>query len=160
MKKVTAVLLITVLVLFSGCSKNKDKKVPEGSSATSSSNVGVQTPKPSSTPEATKAPQATKTPEASKAPTATVAPKETPKTQDSTDKGTVKTKEQAVNLVKEYLKSKGEYIPSVISVDSEDDKVFTVHCYDIIGKGTSEQHTATSGWYTVDKVTGDIKSLL
>jgi hypothetical protein len=68
------------------------------------------------------------------------------------------TKEQAVNLVKAYLEEKVEYIPSIIEVDSEETERFLVHSYDIIGQG-EETHTATSGWYYVNKYTGEVKSM-
>ncbi|OPJ58507.1 hypothetical protein [Clostridium oryzae] len=68
-------------------------------------------------------------------------------------------KERAVQLVKDYLKRKNEYMPKVIEVDSEDDKNFNVHCYDVVDSGKSSEHTATSGWYYVDKKTGKVTSM-
>jgi uncharacterized lipoprotein len=163
MKKISTIVLIFIVLLFSACSNNKVKKATDNTLGTSNNNMATEAPEATSTPEATKSPQVTQTPEVSKAPSETATQKETPKPQEgakaSTNKATAITGAQAENLVREFLKKKGEYIPSIISVDNEDDKTFTVHCYDVIGKGTSEQHTATSGWYTVDKATGEIKSM-
>ena len=160
MKRKTAILLISIVVLFSACTNNKTKNTPDNSVTTSSSPVVTQTPKATATPQPTKSPQATKTPEATKSPEASKAPKvsasPSPSTTSSTGKAAM-TRAQAESLVKDYLKKKGEYVPAFIVVDSEDEKIFTVHCYDVIGKGTAEQHTATSGWYTVNKSTGEVK---
>jgi hypothetical protein len=45
-----------------------------------------------------------------------------------------------------------------IEVDSEDSAAYTVHVYEIV-KQTDDMpsHTATMGWYTVDKTTGNVK---
>jgi hypothetical protein len=45
-----------------------------------------------------------------------------------------------------------------IDVDSEDATAYTVHVYEIV-KETDDMpsHTATMGWYTVDKATGEVK---
>jgi hypothetical protein len=161
MKRKTAILLISIVVLFSACTNSKGKKASEEAANTSSSPATTQTPKVTSTPQPTKSPQVTKTPEATKGPEASKVPTVTasPGTNSSTGKAAM-TRAQAESLVKDYLKKKGEYVPALVVVDSEDEKTFTVHCYDVIGKGTAEQHTATSGWYTVTKSTGEVKSML
>ncbi len=61
---------------------------------------------------------------------------------------------KAEQMVKEYLTKRGEYIPSIIQVDHEDGESYVVHCYDIV-----VDHTATSGWYYVNKKTGKITSM-
>ena len=64
------------------------------------------------------------------------------------------TKEKAVELVRKCLTDNGEYIPGVIAVDSENSTEYIVHCYDDMGT-----HTATSGWYYVNKSTGKVTSM-
>jgi hypothetical protein len=160
MKRNAAILLISIVVLFSACTNNKNRESSEKGVITSVSPAVTQTPNATSTPQATKSPQVTKTPETTKSPEVSKAPtvSASPSTNSSTGKAAM-TKAQAESLVKDYLKKKGEYVPAFIVVDSEDDKTFTVHCYDVIGKGTAEQHTATSGWYTVNKSTSEVKSM-
>lgn len=62
---------------------------------------------------------------------------------------------KALRLVKEYLEKNNSYIANHIEVDSVDDKYYTVHVYDIISND-DESHTATTGWYQVNKYTGEI----
>lgn len=64
------------------------------------------------------------------------------------------TRGKAVELVKSYLKNKGESLPPILEVDAESDKEFTVHGYADMGT-----HTATSGWYYVNKNTGNVTSM-
>lgn len=81
---------------------------------------------------------------------------------ESTDKNTdtegsgdkTITSAKAEQLVREYLTKKGEYIPSKIRVDHEEGNTYVVQCYDVV-----DDHTATSGWYYVNKTTGEITSV-
>lgn len=57
-------------------------------------------------------------------------------------------------LVINYLKENNKYVPSIIEVDHEDENQYVVHCYDIV-----VDHTATSGWYYVNKIDGSITSM-
>lgn len=68
-------------------------------------------------------------------------------------------KEKAIKLVKKYLKDNGEYLPNFIVVDSENDKEFLIHCYDVIDEGNGKSHTATSGWYYVNKSNEEVTSM-
>lgn len=64
------------------------------------------------------------------------------------------TEARAIELVKEYIKNKGESLAPIYDVDSKNDKEYTVHGYADMGT-----HTATSGWYTVDRKTGKVVSM-
>jgi len=45
-----------------------------------------------------------------------------------------------------------------IDIDSEDAAAYTVHVYEVVkGEGDTPSHTATMGWFTVDKGTGEVK---
>lgn len=68
-------------------------------------------------------------------------------------------RDKAVKLVKNYLSNNGEYIPSNVVVDGENEKEYIVHCYDVIDNGDGKSHTATSGWYYVNKSTEEITSM-
>lgn len=68
-------------------------------------------------------------------------------------------KEKAIKLVKKYLRDNGQYIPNYVVVDSEDEKEYVIHCYDIIDNGDGTSHTATSGWYYVNKNTEEVTSM-
>lgn len=65
------------------------------------------------------------------------------------------TAEKATELVRNYLISNSKYVAPIIEVDSEDDIQYTVHCYEKLA-----DHTATSGWYYVNKKTGSVKSMM
>lgn len=60
--------------------------------------------------------------------------------------------------VKNYLIRNQKYIPSYIKYDYDEGNDYIIHCYDII-YDTLGAHTATSGWYYVDKNTGNIRSM-
>lgn len=68
-------------------------------------------------------------------------------------------KEEAEGLVRKLLTSNGSYIPSHIEVDHEEGDLYVVHVYDVIDDGDEQSHIATSGWYYVNKYTGDISSM-
>jgi hypothetical protein len=68
-------------------------------------------------------------------------------------------KEEAVNLVKEYLESKNLYIPNFIEVDSIDKDNYIVHVYDVI-TNEEESHIATSGWFEVNMYSGKIVDIM
>ncbi|WP_297423144.1 cell wall-binding protein [Clostridium sp.] len=65
------------------------------------------------------------------------------------------TKEQAVDLVKDYLSKNNEYIPGVIKVESDEGDSYLVHCYDDMGG-----YTSANCWYYVNKDTREIKSMM
>lgn len=68
-------------------------------------------------------------------------------------------KKQTIKLVKNYLKNNNTYIASNIEIDSEDSKYYIIHVYDVISND-GESHTATSGWYQVNKYTGEIIDIM
>lgn len=68
-------------------------------------------------------------------------------------------KEEAINLMKNYLESNNLYIPSFIEVDNIEGDVYIVHAYDII-TNEEETHIATSGWFEVNMYTGDIINIM
>lgn len=45
----------------------------------------------------------------------------------------------------------------IIEVDHQDSSIYVVHVYEWVNQG-ADSHTATQGWYDVNKVTGEIKS--
>ena len=65
------------------------------------------------------------------------------------------TRDQAIQLVHDYLSKNNKYIPQIISVENDDGNSYLVHCYDEIGL-----YTATSSWYYVNKETREITSAL
>lgn len=45
-----------------------------------------------------------------------------------------------------------------VDVDGEDPRAYTVHVYEVVkGDGNIPSHTATMGWFTVDKGTGEVR---
>lgn len=64
------------------------------------------------------------------------------------------TSDKAEQLVRQYLINNSLYVPSAIQYDHDEGNFYVIHCYDIV-----VDHTATSGWYYVDKTTGNIKSM-
>lgn len=73
--------------------------------------------------------------------------------QKQSSNGTITT-EKAEEMVRNYLKNKGQYVPPIVAVDSEDNTQYIVRCYEQF-----VDHTATSGWYYVNKSTGNITSM-
>jgi hypothetical protein len=71
-----------------------------------------------------------------------------------TDNTTYMTPTEAEQKVRQYLINNGKYVPSKIEYDHEENNAYVIHCYDIV-----VDHTATSGWYYVDKSTGNITSM-
>jgi hypothetical protein len=57
-----------------------------------------------------------------------------------------------LNLVKE----KNPQSEEIIEVDSEDPAAYVVHVYEVVDDGGGNSHTATFGWYQVDKMTGAV----
>ena len=57
--------------------------------------------------------------------------------------------EKLIEMVKAYRKTKGEYIPSIVEVEEENDNIVTIHLYDIV-----DDHTSTSDWYYINRLTG------
>ena len=66
---------------------------------------------------------------------------------------------KAIKLVKEYLEKNNSYVASHIEVDSVDNKYYVIHVYDVI-TNDDESHTATTGWYQVNKYTGEIIDIM
>ena len=48
---------------------------------------------------------------------------------------------------------------SNIEVDSVEDRYYIVHVYDVI-TNDNESHTATTGWYKVNKYNGEIIDIM
>ncbi|WP_294404134.1 hypothetical protein [uncultured Clostridium sp.] len=66
-------------------------------------------------------------------------------------------KTDAVQNVKDYLKKTNGYVPPIVEVEGESNGKYTVHAYSITTYPDSNiAHTATTGWYSVDKKTGSI----
>jgi glucan-binding YG repeat protein len=63
------------------------------------------------------------------------------------------TSDKAEQLVRQYLINNNLYVPKYIQYTFDEGNSYVIHCYDIV-----VDHTATSGWYYVDKTTGSIKS--
>lgn len=68
-------------------------------------------------------------------------------------------KDMAIQLAKNFMSQNGDYIPSVVKVDNEETNQYIIHAYDVIDNGDGTSHTATSGWYYVDKATGKVTSM-
>lgn len=64
------------------------------------------------------------------------------------------TVDKAIELVKNYLINKGSYVPGKFMVGSETDTEYNIRAYDDMG-----DHQVTSGWYIVNKNTGNIESM-
>lgn len=62
----------------------------------------------------------------------------------------------SVQIVKKYLTSIGTRIPTYVEIDSSDGNYDVVHCYEVISYPGEGSHTATTGWYRVDRQTGSI----
>lgn len=60
-------------------------------------------------------------------------------------------KDQAIQNVKNYLTENNISVPSKLVIEQDENNTYEVHCYDDMG-----DHTATVGWYYVDKGTGDV----
>lgn len=67
--------------------------------------------------------------------------------------------QSAINLIKEYLEKNNLYLASNIEVDSVEDRYYIVHVYDVI-TNDNESHTATTGWYKVNKYNGEIIDIM
>jgi hypothetical protein len=61
------------------------------------------------------------------------------------------TEDQAIQSVKTYLSENGKRVPSDVKIEESQNNYYEVHCYDDMG-----DHTATTGWYYIDKSTGMI----
>ncbi|UOE93897.1 hypothetical protein [Alkalihalobacillus sp. LMS39] len=68
------------------------------------------------------------------------------------------TEDGAVQLLKEHLRV--EYDETIhVLVDREEDGKYVLQVFEVIDDGQNS-HTATLGWYTVDKNTGEIRSIM
>lgn len=69
------------------------------------------------------------------------------------------TEKEAVKLVKNKYGYNSSYL--IVEVDNEVDNQYVVHVYEIVidDEKTGEGHTATYGWYYVDKSSGKISSM-
>jgi len=65
------------------------------------------------------------------------------------------TKEQAIENVKKYITDNKKYNPSKIEVISQDINIYTVQGMDDMG-----DHVTTTGWYIVDRSTGNVIATL
>ena len=63
--------------------------------------------------------------------------------------------EQLIEMVRNYRKARGEFIPEFIVVDGEKDNIVTIHLYEEV-----EEHIATTDWYYIDRRTGKGKNFL
>lgn len=61
---------------------------------------------------------------------------------------------EAVEKVKDYLLANGKYVTNIIKVESDNGDEYLVHCYD-----DTDNYNVTSGWYYVNKTTGDVTSV-
>ncbi|MGV7117220.1 hypothetical protein [Paenibacillus kyungheensis] len=93
------------------------------------------------------------------APTVPATPSSSSSTSTTTNTSGVN-EAQAIQLVKDKYKLNGSsYL--VADVDHEEDNMYVVHVYENVvdDAATGEGHTATYGWYYVDKKTGAITSM-
>lgn len=93
------------------------------------------------------------------APTVPATPSSTSSTSTSTNKSAI-SEAQAIQLVKDKYKLNGSsYL--VTDVDHEEDQMYVVHVYENVvdDADTGLSHTATYGWYYVNKTTGEITSM-
>ncbi|SDM15450.1 Copper amine oxidase N-terminal domain-containing protein [Paenibacillus sp. OK060] len=69
------------------------------------------------------------------------------------------TEKEAVKLVKNKYGYNSSYL--IVEVDNELDNQYVVHVYEVVidDEKTGEGHTATYGWYYVDKSSGKISSM-
>ncbi|MFV8826368.1 hypothetical protein [Alkalihalobacterium sp. APHAB7] len=78
--------------------------------------------------------------------------------QGKKDQNGLLTEEEAIEKVRSYLDL--QYDPDVnIVVDHEDNGRYLVHVFDIVPGNGGVGHTATRGWYYVDRKTGEIESM-
>lgn len=115
----------------------------QANSASSSSSNSTTTPAP--------------TIPAPSVPTVPTTPSSTSNTSTSTS---AVSKAQAIQLVKDKYKLNGSsYL--VTDVDHEEDDMYVIHVYENVvdDAATGEGHTATYGWYYVNKKTGAITSM-
>lgn len=69
--------------------------------------------------------------------------------------------DDAISVISNYLEENNLYIPNHIEIADEDETSYTIHAFDIetYDQGTDQEHTTSSGWYTIDKKTGEIGSV-
>ena len=65
------------------------------------------------------------------------------------------TNEEIIELIKEYYKSKGDYIPQVIETEEQKGNIFRIHAYDVM-----KDNLATSDWFEINYETGKGTNIL
>jgi len=156
MRKVTIILMAFMSLFLFGCSKSTKEPSKQNENPANKDNKQVQivkegdTQKPSTTQNSNTTPNTTTTPSTTGSQTTPGGAVKPPASSEST---TI-TKEKAIELVKDFMKKNESYIPSKVEVDSETNEIYTIHAYDVV-----ENHTATVGWYTVNKTTGKVESM-
>ncbi len=65
------------------------------------------------------------------------------------------TNEEIIELIKEYYKSKGDYIPQVIETEEQKGNIFRIHAYDVM-----KDNIATSDWFEINYETGKGTNIL
>lgn len=63
------------------------------------------------------------------------------------------TEDKAIEILKNYLNSTGAYVPQFYMISSVEGNEYHIRAYDDMG-----DHIATSGWYFVDKTTGNVRN--
>lgn len=67
--------------------------------------------------------------------------------------------DEAISIAKEYfLKNCIQCESKVIEVDHVEENDYIIHIYEIVGKGEEYEHSATLGWFKVNKYTGNISN--
>ncbi len=68
--------------------------------------------------------------------------------------------DDAIRLVKDYLKADGLYMDMNYLYDGKDDNGhYRIQVFEVVDNGDGTTHTATFGWYLVDPETGEITDL-
>lgn len=73
-------------------------------------------------------------------------------------KDSLLTSDEAINKIKEYLNINYDDEVNIV-VDREEDGKFIIQVFDVIAGDDGVGHTATRGWYSVDRTTGKVALL-
>ena len=66
--------------------------------------------------------------------------------------------DNAVKLAMQYMKNNNIYIPQKVELDREEEDCYVIHAYETI-KDSAGEHTASVGWFKVDKATSAVSKV-